>query len=77
MNKKKNINKASQGYEDTDPKFEWPSSIQSRIDTFKRPSEIYDKMPQVVDADNGIENFDLIAPNEHLHNSEVSSLCFE
>ena len=65
------LKKASQGFEDTDPKFEWPFSIQSRIDSFKRPSEIYEKMPIVVDPDNGIENFDLITPNEHLHNSEV------
>lgn len=28
-------------------------------------------MPVIVDAENGLENFDLITPNEHLHNSEV------
>jgi hypothetical protein len=58
------------GFEDTDPKFEWPFSIHSRIDSFKRPSELFDKQPCIVDQENGMENFDLITPNEHLFNSE-------
>jgi hypothetical protein len=70
INKYKKI-QASHGFEDPDPKFEYPYSIQSRIDSFKRPSEIYDKATQIVDPDYGLENFDLVTPNEHLHNSEV------
>lgn len=62
---------ASHGFEDPDPKFEYPYSIQSRIESFKRPSEIYDKATQIVDPDYGLDNFDLVTPNEHLHNSEV------
>lgn len=70
--------KVVHGFEDPDPKFEWPPSIHSRIDLFKRPCELFaDKLAQicVVDAENGgLENFDLIGPNEHLHSSEVSFL---
>ena len=62
----------SHGFEDTDPKFEYPFSLQARIDGYKRPSELFDKTPPVVvDADDGLESFDLIAPNEHLHSSET------
>lgn len=66
----------SHGFEDPDPKFDWPLSIQSKIDTYKRPSEIFEKTPVIVDADNGLENFDLITPNEHLHISEVMNFLF-
>ncbi|CAF0778069.1 unnamed protein product [Brachionus calyciflorus] len=59
------------GFEDPDPKFEWPLSIQTRIDSYKRPSDIFEKTPVIVDLDSGLENFDLITPNEHLHNSET------
>jgi hypothetical protein len=73
FNKIKNIisKQTSHGFEDPDPKFDWPYSIQSRIDGYKRPSEVFEKQPVIVDTDNGLENFDLITPNEHLHNSEV------
>lgn len=60
----------SHGFEDPDPKFDYPASIAQRIDCFKRPSEIFDKPPFVVD-DNNIDSFDLITPNEHLHSNEV------
>ena len=59
------------GFEDSDPKFEYPNGIHIRTDTFKRPSELFDKLPFIVDTENGLENFDLITPNEHLHNNEV------
>ena len=66
--------KAVHGFEDPDPKFDLPFSVSSRIDSWKRPIEIFEKTPVIVDVDNGLENFDLIAPNEHLHNSEVKKL---
>ena len=62
----------SHGFEDPDPKFDWPCGIQSRIDAFKRPSDLFEKQPVIVDTEAGMENFDLVTPNEHLHNSEVS-----
>ena len=63
--------KTSHGFEDSDPKSDWPQSILSRIDGYKRPSELYEKNPIIVDQENGLESFDLLSPNEHLHNSEV------
>jgi len=62
--------KASHGFEDPDPKFDLPHNLNSRIDSWKRPSDIFEKIV-VVDSDNGLENFDLMSPNEHLHGSEV------
>lgn len=68
------ILKVSHGFEDPDPKFDWPPSIQTRIDSYKRPSDLFpDKSAQIVivDVENGLDHFDLITPNEHLHTSEV------
>ncbi|CAF4983674.1 unnamed protein product, partial [Rotaria socialis] len=41
---------------------------------WKRPSEFLttDKSPVVVDTDIGIQSFDLVKPNQHLHHSEVN-----
>jgi hypothetical protein len=61
---------ASHGFEDPDPKFDLPYSLNSRIENWKRPGDIFEKVC-VVDMDNGLENFDLMTPNEHLHSSET------
>jgi hypothetical protein len=37
---------------------------------------LFEKTPIIVDQENGLENFDLLSPNEHLHNSEVICMSF-
>ncbi len=59
------------GFEDPDPKFDYPNGIHIRTESFKRPTELFDKQPFIIDTEIGLENFDLITPNEHLHNNEV------
>jgi hypothetical protein len=45
--------------------------LQSRVDSWKRPADLFEKGPIVVDPDVGLDNFDLLTPNEHLHHCEV------
>ena len=48
-----------------------PPSLRHRVDHWKRPQEfIVDKTPVISDLDKGYE-FDLLSPNEHIHDDEV------
>ncbi|KAK3803170.1 hypothetical protein RRG08_067346 [Elysia crispata] len=61
-------------FEDPEGKIEMPPSL--RVDSWKRPTDfIQDKLPVVVDTDNVPNGFDLIANNEHLHESEFLRYC--
>ncbi|CAF4088818.1 unnamed protein product [Rotaria sp. Silwood2] len=59
------------GFEDPEGKVELPPTI--KVDQWKRPIDFLpsDKSPVVVDPDHGMQNFDLVTPNEHLHYSET------
>ncbi|XP_067675678.1 androglobin-like isoform X1 [Haliotis asinina] len=57
-------------FDDPDGKIEMPPSL--KVDHWKRPHEfIADKILTVVDQEQIANGFDLISPNEHLHESEL------
>ncbi|XP_046325515.2 androglobin-like isoform X6 [Haliotis rufescens] len=57
-------------FDDPDGKIEMPPSL--KVDHWKRPHEfIADKILNVVDQEQIVNGFDLISPNEHLHESEL------
>ncbi|XP_035827266.1 androglobin [Aplysia californica] len=61
-------------FEDPDGKIEMPPSL--RVDSWKRPADfLMDKVPVIVDTDHVSSGFDLIANNEHLHESEFLRYC--
>ncbi|KAJ8315589.1 hypothetical protein KUTeg_007739 [Tegillarca granosa] len=61
---------AVQAYDDIEGKIDMPPSL--RVVQWKRPSDfITEKTPVVVDPDHGMNGFDLINCNEHLHDSEL------
>ncbi|CAF1130028.1 unnamed protein product [Rotaria sp. Silwood1] len=62
---------STHGFEDPEGKIELPPTL--KVDQWKRPIDILpsDKPPVVVDSDLGMQNFDLVTPNEHLHYSET------
>ncbi|CAF3367996.1 unnamed protein product [Rotaria sp. Silwood1] len=68
---KTNISVSAHGFEDPEGKVELPPSF--KVEQWKRPIEflVADKSPVIVDPDVGIQNFDLVTPNEHLHHSET------
>ncbi|CAF4085833.1 unnamed protein product [Rotaria sp. Silwood2] len=68
---KTNVAMYAHGFEDPEGKVELPPSL--KVEQWKRPIEFLavDKSPVVVDPDVGIQNFDLVTPNEHLHHSET------
>ncbi|KAK6170744.1 hypothetical protein SNE40_019059 [Patella caerulea] len=56
-------------FDDPDGKVEMPQTI--KVDHWKRPHDyIIDKAPVIIDNE-GQSTFDLITPNEHLHDSEL------
>ncbi|CAF3372079.1 unnamed protein product [Rotaria sp. Silwood1] len=68
---KTNISVSAHGFEDPEGKVELPPSF--KVEQWKRPIEflVADKSPVIVDPDVGIQNLDLVTPNEHLHHSET------
>ncbi|CAM2703017.1 unnamed protein product [Rotaria socialis] len=66
-----NASTGTHAFEDPEGKIELPPSL--KIEQWKRPSEFLttDKSPVVVDTDIGIQSFDLVKPNQHLHHSEI------
>ncbi|CAF5201074.1 unnamed protein product, partial [Rotaria magnacalcarata] len=58
------------GFEDPEGKVELPPTF--KVDQWKRPVDFLppDKLPVIVDPDLGMQNFDLVTSNEHLHYSE-------
>ncbi|CAF0738248.1 unnamed protein product [Adineta steineri] len=67
---KTNISNAN-AFEDPEGKVELPPS--SKVEQWKRPIEFLpsEKPPLIVDPTFGIQNFDLITSNEHLHHNET------
>ncbi|CAM4739728.1 unnamed protein product [Rotaria magnacalcarata] len=59
------------GFEDPEGKVELPPTF--KVDQWKRPVDFLppDKLPVIVDPDLGMQNFDLVTSNEHLHYSET------
>lgn len=59
------------GFEDPDGKVELPPSL--KIEQWKRPIDFLpaDKLPVIVDTEQGMQNFDLVTSNEHLHYNET------
>ncbi|UJR30270.1 hypothetical protein I4U23_017808 [Adineta vaga] len=55
------------GFEDPEGKIELPPTL--KVDQWKRPVDFLppDRPPVIVDVDQGMQNFDLVTPNEHLH----------
>ena len=60
----------SHGFEDPEPRAEWPWAIGARVESFRRPSELFERTPVVVD-ESQMDAFDLVSPNEHLHTNET------
>ncbi|CAF0997935.1 unnamed protein product [Didymodactylos carnosus] len=58
------------GFEDPEGKIELPPSL--KVEHWKRPVDVMgEKTPVIVEPDLGMQNFDLVTPNEHLHYSET------
>ncbi|CAF1269415.1 unnamed protein product [Adineta ricciae] len=62
---------STNGFDDPEGKVELPPLLQA--EQWKRPNEFLpsDKTPVVVDPDLGLQNFDLITSNEHLHYNQT------